>query len=82
MKRKTWISLRNASPSDRPPLPPGMFGKAPNGGMACQKLDDLMGMSRSEVKLPAGVKPMTAFDGSKSLMKPNGLNCCVTIIGS
>ena len=38
MNMNTWMSLRNARPSDRPPLAAGVFGKPPNGGIAKSKL--------------------------------------------
>src|SRR5437879_4195360 len=77
----TSISLRKARPSDRPPLPPGMFGYSPNGGMAMPKLEFLTGIFRSCVKEPPGVKPDRNLLGVKWLMNPNGWNCCDTIWG-
>src|SRR6266403_2176777 len=77
----TSISLRNARPSDKPPLPPGMFGYSPNGGMAMPKLEFLIGIFRSCVNDPPGVMPERKRDGEKWLMKPNGWNCCDTICG-
>src|SRR4051794_3164725 len=76
MNRNTWISLRNARPSDRPPSAPGMFGNAPNGGIAMPKLEFLIGMSRSDVRVFAGVRPdrKLPVEPEMSLTKVGGLN--------
>ena len=47
MNMNTWMSLRNARPKDSPPLPPGTFGKPPNGGIAGPELVLFSGMFRS-----------------------------------
>ena len=61
---------RQAQPM--PPLPPGTLGKPPNGGIAMPKLELRIGMPRSLVNVPAGVRPDRNLSGVKSLMKPAG----------
>ena len=83
MNMKTWMSLRKARPSDRPPSAPSVPGKPPNGGTEKSKLDDFKGMFRSGVSVPAGVRPETRPRRSKfRLTKPNGVKFEVRRSGS
>jgi hypothetical protein len=66
----------------RPPLAPGAFGNPPNGGTAMPKLDCLIGMFKSDVNVPAGVKPVMKRLGSNVLGKLPGANWLVVNSGA